>query len=171
VYRFAEYVYGFIIAYREFVRVAATDHQSAEMDGGGLRRSAGGWQYLPILRRGRERWAHDERILGSSDFVATFLTRAPFPADPRRAADIVRRLSEAVADRFEVSVAQITSPSLARRVLAARAALCHLAISRHGPTPAAVARLLDLSKQGVMRAIDRARQRPSDWPDLDDLAS
>jgi hypothetical protein len=44
-----------------------------EITGGGLVRSMGGWARVEGLRRGRESWAHDERVLGSSEFVETVL--------------------------------------------------------------------------------------------------
>ena len=39
------------------------------MQGGGLVRSAGGWEAVQKLRKGREGYAGDERILGSREFV------------------------------------------------------------------------------------------------------
>jgi len=33
----------------------------------------GGWERVEELRRGRERWAHDERVLGNSEFVEEML--------------------------------------------------------------------------------------------------
>jgi putative transposase len=53
-------------AYCEFVQQGVTSGPQPDLDGGGLRRSAGSWQV-------RERWAFDERILGSGDFVETVL--------------------------------------------------------------------------------------------------
>ncbi len=41
--------------------------------GGGLIRSMGGWARVEELRRGRESWAYDERVLGGSDFVEAVL--------------------------------------------------------------------------------------------------
>jgi len=73
-------------AYREFVHAADAHRPALDFSGGGLRRSAGGWHHLPSLGRGRERWAHDERILGSSEFVRHVLEQCPpppaLPADP-----------------------------------------------------------------------------------------
>jgi REP element-mobilizing transposase RayT len=159
------------VAYREFVHAAGVHPTRDDLSGGGLRRSAGGWQYVPTLRRGREQWAYDERILGSSEFVAAFLAQDGSPAKcSRGAADVVQRLCEAVATRFEIPTGQMASRSLHRRVLAARAVVCHLAVCRLGLTRATVARLLGISKQSVMRAIDRARHPLPDWPDVADLA-
>jgi putative transposase len=39
------------------------------LTGGGLRRSAGGWEGVFELRRAKEYWRGDERILGDGDFV------------------------------------------------------------------------------------------------------
>jgi hypothetical protein len=41
-----------------------------ELTGGGPRRSRAGWRLLEGIRRGREQWAFDERVLGGSEFVA-----------------------------------------------------------------------------------------------------
>lgn len=43
--------------------------QRVELQGGGLRRRGGGWDAVQEIRRGRERYTTDERILGSSTFV------------------------------------------------------------------------------------------------------
>ena len=40
-----------------------------ELTGGGLIRSAGGWKGIEQLRRAKEYWRGDERILGDGDFV------------------------------------------------------------------------------------------------------
>ena len=157
------------LAYREFVH-GGVDAGRTDLSGGGLRRSAGGWHYLPTLRRGRERWAYDERILGSSEFVTAVLAQeGPARVLRRSAPEVVARLCEAVADRFDVSAAQIRSRSLHRRVLGARAAVCHLAAHHLGLTVATVARQLGISKQSVMRALDRAQPTQPSWPELDDL--
>jgi hypothetical protein len=47
-----------------------------DLEGGGLRRSAGSWELLPKLSSGREHWASDERVLGSSDFVRNVIAKA-----------------------------------------------------------------------------------------------
>ena len=157
-------------AYRDFIRAASARNDGVDLSGGGLRRSAGGWQHLPSLRRGRERWAHEERILGSSEFVEAVLGQCP-PA-PESSADpaaVVALLSQRVAERFQVTTAQIASPSIRHHVLAARAVICHLAVCRLGLTLPAVARLLGLSRQSVMRAVDRAPALLAKATDFDDL--
>ena len=46
--------------YRQFVSAGAEMPRRCDLEGGGLRRSAGGWQVVQARARGRERWAHDE---------------------------------------------------------------------------------------------------------------
>jgi REP element-mobilizing transposase RayT len=154
-------------AYREFVRAAGVP---GDLSGGGLRRSAGGWEHLPRLRRGREHWAHDERVLGSSEFVQAVLEissrPSPPPADP---SPLVAVLCERAAARFEVTAAQIASRSVRRPVLAARALVCHLAVTRFRLSLTAVGRCLGVSKQSVIRALDRAPALAASIIDWDDL--
>jgi putative transposase len=44
-----------------------------DLQGGGLIRSLGGWQAVQALRRGREAYRADERLLGRSAFVEAVL--------------------------------------------------------------------------------------------------
>jgi REP element-mobilizing transposase RayT len=58
-------------AYRAFVQDGLPQGRRPELQGGGLLRSAGGWVAVAALRRGREAYASDERVLGSTAFVET----------------------------------------------------------------------------------------------------
>jgi len=59
--------------YREFVREGARMGRRSDLTGGGLRRSAGGWEGVKALRSAKEYWQGDERILGDGEFVSTVL--------------------------------------------------------------------------------------------------
>ena len=56
-------------AYRAFVQAGIPQGRRPELQGGGLVRSAGGWAAVQALRRGREHYAADERVLGRVAFV------------------------------------------------------------------------------------------------------
>ncbi len=60
-------------AYRSFVEAGKAHGQRPELQGGGLVRSLGGWHAVAALRRGREAYQSDERVLGSSAFVDDLL--------------------------------------------------------------------------------------------------
>ncbi len=55
--------------YRAFVGAGIPLGRRPELQGGGLRRSLGGWTAVASLRHGREAFTGDERILGGSAFV------------------------------------------------------------------------------------------------------
>ena len=44
-----------------------------DLTGGGLRRSAGGWKGVQELRKAKEYWRSDERVLGNGEFVESML--------------------------------------------------------------------------------------------------
>jgi len=145
-------------AYWEFVQQGMTRGPQPDLDGGGLRRSAGSWQLVTRLRRGRERWAFDERILGSHAFVETVLQRLDGKRPPLvgDAPAVVGSLCDRVGEHFGVSRGEIASASLRRDVLAARAVVSHLAVSHYGLSLSAVGRCLNVSKQSIARAVARA---------------
>jgi REP element-mobilizing transposase RayT len=144
--------------YRRFVREGVQNAKSPDLEGGGLRRSSGGWEFVPRVGRGRERWAFDERILGSSDFMREVLAeqnqvgRHPAPDPGEVLSDLCRR----VAVHFKVGCAELQSQSLRRPALDARAVACHLAVSHYGLSLTTVARHLGSSRFRVARSLQRA---------------
>jgi len=142
-------------AYREFVWAGAA-RPRPDLSGGGLRRSVSGWEHVSIVAGGRERWTHDERILGSSEFVSAVIEQANPPPPPKAdVAAVVTLLVRAVAVRCDVTPDEIASSSLRRRALTARAIVCQLAVGHRGMSLRAVARALGISKQSVARAVER----------------
>ncbi len=65
-----------ISRYRQFAEDGIAQGRREELTGGGLRRSAGGWEALQDLRIAGEYWRGDERILGDGDFVNAVLLAA-----------------------------------------------------------------------------------------------
>jgi REP element-mobilizing transposase RayT len=144
--------------YARFVHEGLRNGASIDLDGGGLRRSSGGWELLPKLSRGRECWEYDERVLGSSEFVHEILARLDVaPVQPSVSSEAtLANLGARAAAFFDVTADEIASSSKRCRALAARAVLCHVAISHHSISLSAVARHLSISRPSVARAVDRA---------------
>ncbi len=71
--RFAKRAATSIKRYKAFVSEGFNQGRRPELVGGGLIRSAGGWEGVKALRNAREYWRGDERILGDSDFVTNVL--------------------------------------------------------------------------------------------------
>jgi chromosomal replication initiation ATPase DnaA len=152
--------------YREFVAAGFTQGRRPDLVGGGLRRSAGAWHLLQPLKRGRERWAFDQRILGSSDFVTQVLTETPLRAtalpscsDP----DItLHKLISGVAKRLALTTAEICANSHRPAAVNARALVCYAALRHYGLSPTTIAKRLGVSRQSVARAFERAQRLTTD---------
>jgi REP element-mobilizing transposase RayT len=144
--------------YRAFLADGVARGRRPDLQGGGLRRSAGGWVGVASLKRGRERWAADERILGSGAFVEALRAeaardQAPWPRP--RAATSLRPLIELVAALWNLSPAALTGGTRRQPVPAARAAACALAVTHMGLPAAVVAEALAVSLPAVCQAIPR----------------
>jgi REP element-mobilizing transposase RayT len=139
--------------YRAFVADGVGQGRRLELQGGGLRRSVGGWEALAGLRRGREQWVSDERVLGSSEFVAGLLRAAGRPRRPH--AVHLAQLLARVARAWGLTPAELTGGGRRRAVQEARAAASYLAVSGVGLPAAPVARTLGVSLQSVLRGVER----------------
>ena len=142
--------------YRRFVSEGVSEGRRPELTGGGLRRSRKGWEFRSNVKGGRERWAADERILGSSDFVLRTLQE--LTPTSRQGAQTIDDLIEMAARRHRVGVEEIRSNSHRPAVVAARARVTYAAVCERGLTLSAVARLLGLSRRSAARAFERAQQ-------------
>jgi hypothetical protein len=154
-------------AYRTFVAEGVPQGRRPELQGGGLIRSLGGWTAVRTLRRGREAYLGDERILGSSEFVEAIRREAA----PRTGVTPANRppLNELLA-----RVCRMTScPPVAlhhgsRRSLAVRTreGFAYLALEGYGYTGGAVADLLRVQPPAVYRAAQRGRAHREQWEEL-----
>jgi len=146
-------------AYRAFVGDGVTLGQRPELQGGGLRRSAGGWQEVEVLRRGRERWASDERVLGSSDFVLRVLSEMACesfrPVLVPQAADL-SAVIECVAGTLGMTLTACCSGSRRKAVVEARAMISRRAVIGLGLSVTTVAKALGVSPQAVLAGLARA---------------
>jgi REP element-mobilizing transposase RayT len=145
--------------YRTFVGEGVAQGRRLELQGGGLRRSAGGWPGVAALRRGRERWAADERILGSGPFVEAVRQEAALPPGPRARAAAraaMPALLARCAQRWGVTPAELTGGGRRRPVAHARAVAGGLAVQRLGLPIAEVARALGISSTAVRLGLPRA---------------
>lgn len=144
--------------YRAFIAEGMGQGRRPELQGGGLVRSLGGWQAVKALRRGRERWAADERILGSSAFVeaiqreAAPLVRPTAHGAPRvTIPDLLSRCAAA----WGVSPTELVSGSRRRVVAQARAVGSFLAVQELGLPMTVVARALGISPTVVRAGVGR----------------
>jgi REP element-mobilizing transposase RayT len=144
--------------YRAFIAEGAGQGRRPDLQGGGLLRSAGGWAAVQALRRGRERWAADERILGSSAFVEA-IQREATPLAQRVAGNTPQAALPALLARcaavWGVTPAEVASGSRRRVVAHARAVASCLAVRALGLPMPAVARALGISPTVVRAGVAR----------------
>lgn len=144
--------------YRAFVEAGVAQGRRSDLQGGGLVRSAGGWAAVQTLRRGREGWAADERILGSGEFVEAIKREAALQAQhttrPRPSGafpDLIRQCARA----WGVSSAELVSGSRRRVVAHARAVASCVAVRELTLPIAAVAHALGISPSAVRMGLTK----------------
>ena len=144
--------------YREYVAAGVRQGRRSDLQGGGLVRSAGGWAAVQALRRGRERWAADERILGSGEFVEAIQREAVRLAHsaghPRRDLTLPVLLGRC-ATAWGVSLAELLGGSRRRPVAHARAVASWLAVRELGLAIGEVAGALGVSRSAVRVGVAR----------------
>lgn len=152
--------------YRTFVAAGRPQGRRPEFQGGGLARSAGGWQAVGVLRHGREAYAGDERVLGGSDFVDQLrrtLAAPPSPAPPRLALEtLVARVCRHVGLR----PAQLQAGSRRAAVSHARTGIAYLWVEVLGHPGRPLAARLGVRPQAVYQAVARGQAAHVEWARL-----
>lgn len=150
------------VAYRQFVAAGVTSGSPPELTAGGLRHRRGVWLACSEKIRGRDRWAFDERILGSGEFVERVRAEhAAAAADPPvrsrgETTTLLSGLLQAAATLCSVLPAEIASPSHRSAAVAARALFSRLAVLHLGISSNAVAQFLGVTRQSVRRGLHRS---------------
>jgi putative transposase len=153
-------------AYREFVAAGIACGRRPDLQGGGLLRSQGGWAAVAALRRGREAYLGDERILGSSAFVEQvrhdLQAASPLPARRRPLADLIARVCAAAGSQCSA----LRQGSRRAAVARAREGIAYLALEVAGYSGRAVAEALGVRPSSVYRAAQRGHTASQRWDRL-----
>ena len=150
-------------AYRTFVAEGIPRGRRPEFQGGGLIRSLGGWQVVAALRRGREVYQGDERILGGTEFVEALRQAVEArTAAPRRCPSLVRVFA-AVAAATGCLPEALRGPSRSARVVRAREGAAYLLCRVGGQVGRELAAALGLSHQAVSAAAPRGEHAAARW--------
>jgi REP element-mobilizing transposase RayT len=142
--------------YLEFVEAGAAGGRSSKLTGGGLIRSAGGWQEVKALRHSGLRIKSDERILGDGDFVSEVMS-AVEAAQKRRYALKARGVTfgsalRKAAQAAGVDPAAVIKPGKQPAIVKARRLLCYCATRELGMSATEVGRRVNLTQSAVSRA-------------------
>ena len=141
--------------YREFVEAGVSQGRRPELEGGGLLRSCGGWRGVINLRRGREQYRTDERVLGSSSFIEGILKEVETREEKKDKCVNLDTLMERIAKEVGISRESIAGGGRNRKVTGARAALGYVWVRHLGRSGHELAKALGVSPQSVYAASNR----------------
>jgi hypothetical protein len=135
--------------YRVFVMDGAAEGRRPDLMGGGLVRSHGGWVGVSALRRGREAYRSDERILGSSSFVEKIIHEAEVEGQGRHVSVDLSTLEKRICEYYGVPEGALGGGGRTRVVSKARAVLSYVWMRYLGRSGRELSRLLGIGPQGV----------------------
>ncbi|MDD5154851.1 MAG: transposase [Desulfovibrionales bacterium] len=160
--RFSDKKREAVSRYRQFVKDGIAMGRREELTGGGLRRSAGGWEGVMNLKRAGEYWRGDERILGNGNFVNAVLRAAEESLTHREKSKMqgwdLGRLVTEVCEILSVDPGDIRKKGRANNLSYAKGLICYLGHSRLGLTGMELARYFNISRPSVSQAIQRGER-------------
>jgi putative transposase len=141
--------------YREFVAAGVEQGQRPELVGGGLLRSYGGWKGVIELRKGREKYRTDERVLGSSSFIEEIIREAEIQEERKSKRVSLDSLMKRISKDMGIDRESMTGGGRNRKVTKARAALSYVWVRYPGRSGHELAKVLAVSPQSVYAASSR----------------
>lgn len=148
--------------YRAFVEKGLNQGKRLDLIGGGLLRSAGGWQAIETMRKAGVHQMSDERMLGDGDFVEDVLSRAKERIQHKYALAAkgigFERLTQWVSVLTEVSPTAMAGPCKERQTVRARRLLCFWAAQELGMPLTDLAGRLGISLPTVSVAVQKGRE-------------
>ncbi len=148
--------------YTAFVAEGIEVGKRPELTGGGLVRSAGGWQSLLTAQRAGVFLKSDERILGDSDFVEAVLGAAEEQIEKKtvweREGYGLEQAAQRAAELLHMNVEEVLLHRKKPTTVEARSLLCFFATREMGISATAVALSLGLSLSAVTRGTCRGER-------------
>jgi putative transposase len=148
-------------AYREFVEKGVGQGRRPELTGGGLIRSAGGWEGVKALKREKVYQRSDERILGDGEFVGSVLAAAQEAMEKRYELQVLGYDLEKVALRVSevlgAGAGAAWTKGKYRDAVEARSLFCYWALRELGTPMSLLARKLGISIPAVSKSVARGR--------------
>ena len=154
--------------YRAFVAEGVPQGRRRDLQGGGLRRSAGGWAGVRELRRGREAYLADERILGQTAFVEQIRTEAEaaLTAQARYARVPLAKLLAQVCAAVGIAPETLAGGGRPAALSRAREGIAYLWTGVLGRPGRPLAAVLGVRPQAIYAAAARGRTAREKWDRL-----
>jgi putative transposase len=144
--------------YRRFMEDGKGMGRRADLVGGGLVRSVGGWSKVLSLRNRREEVPHDSRILGSGDFVNSIIREAEGVVSRQmrsRGRESVDEMIRRMCRGSGVEEKEIYSGSRRREVSRVRGEIAYYLIRQMGISMAEAARRLGVGASAIAMTLRR----------------
>lgn len=148
--------------YREFIREGIGMGRRDDLTGGGLRRSAGGWEGVKALKSMKQYWQGDERILGDGDFVKKVLAAAG--EEMERKEKILRdgwnidRLINRVCEIMSVNPDDLRKKGRENDVSNAKGLIAYWGYNELGIDGNKLSQLFRISRPAISKNIDRGER-------------
>jgi len=145
--------------YRDYVKKGSGDGRRPELVGGGLVRSLGGWAQVKSMRRAEKSELHDERILGSGDFVEQIINEASqkvkyqFPKNEHLQA--VEDFIKEMCQKEKININELRSGSRRKQISKFRSQLAVSLVEKYGISLAETARWLGVSTSAISKIVNR----------------
>jgi REP element-mobilizing transposase RayT len=145
--------------YKEFVSRGVAQGKRADLTGGGLIRSSGGWTAVKELREAQVHMKSDERILGDGDFVSEILSQSEESYKKHavlkaRGVD-VDFIAKRVAALLDMPEQDVWKEGKFRDIVRARSLLCYWAVRELGETMTSLAHRMNISIVAVSKSVMR----------------
>jgi putative transposase len=149
-------------AYRSFVEKGVGQGRRQDLTGGGLLRSAGGWEGVKALRQNKVYQKSDERILGDGDFVERVLASAEEVVEKRQALRSagfdLEKVASRVSEVLGVQPEEVWAEGKYRRRVEARSLLCYWSVRELGVSLSSLSRKLGISVPSVSDSVARGQR-------------
>ena len=164
--RFSDKRRAAIRLYREFTAAGIEQGQRPELVGGGLLRSFGGWKGVMELRRGREKYRADERVLGSSSFIEEILKEVEIQEEVKSKKVSLKTLISRIAKDMGISREAMTGSGRNREVTKARAVLAYTWVRYLGRSGHELAKEIGVTPQALYASSSRLEDNAIPSEDL-----
>jgi putative transposase len=151
------------ISYRVFIEDGLSQGHLPTFSGGGLLNSQGGWSAVISMKRRNEIPAHDERILGSDNFINRILEEAGEKEQRQfKAKRFGRTITDIIAETAEqlrISEQALRSGNRRRKVSEARLLVAVKCSEELGMTAADIARCLGVTTSAIVKVLNKVNNR------------
>jgi putative transposase len=145
--------------YRAFVEKGVGEGRRQDLTGGGLLRSAGGWEGVKGLRDKEVYQRNDERILGDGDFVGHVLASAEETMkkhyEYRSRGINLDAVTARVSEALGIEAEEVWGKGRYRRIVEARSLLCYWAVRELGFSMSLLATSLGISIPSISDSVAR----------------